>query len=370
MDCLVAMPVCTPSPAALQAYAQQCQATMPAAYVVGSPVLRSSMFLPRLCSIPEVDGGDDAVAGPGPLSDCQQHNAAAPAQGQISSSSCCQECLSTSAAAADSTAAPQDVSPAVVASTWAISIRHFTDCVPMPADSVCSSSGPSGQPSGDISSSCPGSPPVRPAGGTVSCCSSGQRELRTVQANCQAGPQQQQPGACSCSAPHSSSSSSSLLPAAEDEGGALGSEASLTLSGPLSLSKMDALEWQPWDRVVKWLELHNSHSEAVEGAVCSCAAAAVTREQGACSTSSRGGQSAGSADARPSSSSSSPRRDQSSWSAQPQQGQEEEEALFDAPEWWQESVKARLEEQREAFQSSWWCRLKISMGLAAQRAAA
>lgn len=327
------------------------------------------------------------MAGPGPLSDCQQHTAAAPAQGQISSSdttnsspqhtqerscsSCCQDCPSTSAAAADSTAAPQDVTPAVVASTWAISIRHFTDCVPMPADSVCSSSGPSGQPSGDISSSCPGSPPVRPAGGTVSCCSSGQRELRTVQANCPAGPQQQQPGACSCSAPHSSSSSSSMLPAAEDDGGALGSEASLTLSGPLSLSEMDALEWQPWDRVVKWLELHNSNSEAVEDAGCSCAAAAATGEQGACSSSSRGAQSAGGADARPSSSSSSPRRDQSLGSAQPQQqGQEEDEALFDAPEWWQESVKARLEEQREAFQSSWWCRLKISMGLAAQRAAA
>lgn len=150
----------------------------------------------------------------------------------------------------------------------------------------------------------------------------------------------------------------------------MGSEASLTLSGPLSLSEMDALEWQPWDRVVKWLELHNSNSEAVEGAG-SCAAAAATGEQGACSSSSRGAQSAGGADARPSSSSSSPRRDQSLGSAQPQQqGQEEDEALFDAPEWWQESVKARLEEQREAFQSSWWCRLKISMGLAAQRAAA
>jgi hypothetical protein len=44
--------------------------------------------------------------------------------------------------------------------------------------------------------------------------------------------------------------------------------------------------------------------------------------------------------------------------------------LFDAPDWWQESVKARLEEQREAFHSSWWYRLKISMGLAAQRASA
>lgn len=45
------------------------------------------------------------------------------------------------------------------------------------------------------------------------------------------------------------------------------------------------------------------------------------------------------------------------------------EPVFDAPAWWQEAVLQRLEQQRQAFQGSWWSRARVLASLAATRAA-
>lgn len=386
MDCLVAVPSCCdrnglPSAAALQALA----AHMPPACVVGSPALRSSMFLPRLHSIPETDAehssladvldDDVAFAAAAAASACKPGStliSTLSAQLQASDSSSraedcmvcssehatcssqhgpCSCCSSQEAAcstpdasttAADNAAAQDVILPAVVADTWAISIRHFTDCVPITADSVCGS-GTCHTRSARCSAETGAAQPAATAGSSPR-----QQQQQRMQANCQAG---------ASSAPRSSSSSSSLMPAAEDDSSAY----SAPLSGSLSLSDMDALEWQPWDRVAKWLELHPEAAAAAAGGSVTSA-----KERPSSNRSGRGvPQQPLSATEVPSSSLLQQQQEQLD-----AQQQQEDEPLFDAPDWWQESVKARLEEQREAFQSSWWCRLKISMGLAAQRASA
>lgn len=381
MDCLVAVPVGwdsrgplsghMPSAAAMQALA----AHMPAACAVGSPSMRGTMFLPRLCSIPETEAESAAPASKLPETSCVQSvdacrqasvdssSTAEPQGHQDCSSSPCSCCSSsheatTSAAGvlqeddcAAAAATTADL-PAVVASTWAISIRHFTDCVPISADSVCSNS------------TCHAT--TQPAAAASSASARQQQQLR------QAAGQQQ---GCS-SAPRTTSTSSSLSLAAEDDGG--GQAYSPPLSGSLSLSDMDALEWQPWDRVAKWLELNagaTGAAPAAPAAPAKSAPAALAKERPS-SSSSRSvrdaasphpGHTASSAGAA-ASSHSRPEQPGGQQEQEQQQGGGEQEALFDAPDWWQESVKARLEEQREAFHSSWFARLKISVGLAAQRA--
>lgn len=377
MDCLVAVPVGwdsrgflsghMPSAAAMQALA----AHMPAACAVGSPTMRGTMFLPRLCSIPETEAECD-VAGAATASKLQEtscvrsaeacrqasvdSSSTAEPQGHDCSSSPCSCCSSheatTSAVGAllegdDAAATATADLPAVVASTWAISIRHFTDCVPISADSVCSNS------------TCHA---TQPAAAADSSASARQQQQQPRQA---AGQQQ------GCSSTPRTSSSSSLSPAAEDDGG--GQDYSPPLSGSLSLSDMDALEWQPWDRVAKWLEL-NAGATGAAAAATPAAPAAPAKERPSSSSRSvkdaaspHPGLTASSAGA-PASSHSRPEQPGSQQEQEQQQGGGEQEALFDAPDWWQESVKARLEEQREAFHSSWFARLKISLGLAAQRA--
>lgn len=385
MDCLVAVPVGwdsrsgplsghMPSAAAMQALA----AHMPAACAVGSPTMRGTMFLPRLCSIPETEAECDVASGAaataGKLQEtscvrsaeaCRQASVDSSStteqpQGQDCSSSPCSCCSSHEATTSAEVgallegddAATADL-PAVVASTWAISIRHFTDCVPISTDSVCSNS------------TCHA---TQPAAAASSASARQQQQQQPRQAT---GQQQQ---GCS-SAPRTSSSSSSLSPAAEDDGG--GQDYSLPLSGSLSLSDMDALEWQPWDRVAKWLELNGGATGAAAAAATPAAAPAAPAKERP-SSSSRSvrdaasphpGHTASSAGAA-ASSHSRPEQpgSQEEQEQEQQQGGGEQEALFDAPDWWQESVKARLEEQREAFHSSWFARLKISLGLAAQRA--
>lgn len=384
MDCLVAVPVGwdsrgppsghMPSAAAMQALA----AHMPVACTVGSPTMRGTMYLPRLCSIPETEAECDLQAGAASVSNklqetscvqsaeaCRQasvessSSAAEPQGHNDCSSSPCSCCSSHEASpsapaaaasslleADDSTAAPADL-PAVVASTWAISIRHFTDCVPISADSVCSNS------------TCHAPQPAAANSGSA----------RHHQQPLQAAGQQQQ----GCSSAPRTSSSSSLSPAAEDDDNA--HDYSPPLSGSLSLSDMDALEWQPWDRVAKWLELN---AAATGAAAAAAAAAASAKERPSSSSRSvrdasspRPRHTASSAGAAASSHSRREQLDSQQEQEQQQEQQEEggdQEALFDAPGWWQESVKARLEEQREAFRSSWFARLKISLGLAAQRA--
>lgn len=385
-----------PSAAVMQALA----AHMPSACAVGSPMARNTLYLPRLCSIPETEaelccsaaaGGDDvacAAAAATSINGNKQEpslltslSAALSAQLQASESSSraehehcvacssehatcssqhspCSCCSSQDAAcstpkhiptsAADGSAG-ELLLPAVVASTWADSIRHFTDCVPITADSVCSTS--TGQ-ARSARCSAESGMATQPAA-TASSSQQRQQQQQKGQAYCQA--------AAASSTPRSSSSHSSALPAAEDDGGL---NYSPPLAGSLSLGEMDALEWQPWDRVAKWLELH---SEAEAEAAAGGSAAVPAKDQPSSSDRSGRDVAAGGESLEPAQAAAV---SQSEQQQQQQQGVEQEEPLFDAPDWWQESVKARLEEQREAFQSSWWCRLKISLGLAAQRATA
>lgn len=160
------------------------------------------------------------------------------------------------------------------------------------------------------------------------------------------------------------------------------------LLAALSLQDMDVLEWQPWDRVATWLDAHTVAAECASASTTAVPAAGGAKAR-AGSTNGSNGVTAKAQDAAGAvlvQAHSSGRSSKSSSSTkQPPQPQPQcvankdadavpaaadgGEADFDAPDWWQESVKARLEEQRSEFQSSLWGRFKILTGLAAHRAA-
>jgi len=401
MDCLVVMPAGDRGSSwhSSPGYSGLPVAQTPPACVVGSPLVRSTMFLPRLCSIPEAaehsstacdesayaadtalaaaltagcapgssssvggslkpSAADAAVVNLAQCSSTQQEASRDDCSSQqISgcssklSGDSVQEVPSCSSARADegmlaSDGVMQVLSPAVVASTWAISIRHFQDCLPISADSVCSSS------------TCH-TVSMRGSGDAAAGASSSQAPCFLQEPSSSNSQQQQdtqgQQAASSCSVPHSSSSSS-LLPAADDDG--VGPSAASLLAA-LSMQDMDPTEWQPWDRVARWLDTHGAEGSQLTGTTSSSSVQA-------CSSSSLQGMEG----LQPSTTQQQHQQHQQEAHQQPEQdGSNDAEPLFDAPDWWQESVRARLEEQREAFQSSWWCRLKMLTGLAAQRAA-
>lgn len=404
MDCLVAMPGDRGSSwHSSPGFSGLPVAQTPPACVVGSPLVRSTMFLPRLCSIPEAAEHSSAAcdesayaadtalaaaltAGCAPGSSSSFGGSPKPsaadaavvdlaqcsssAQQETSRDDCSsqqisgcssklsgdsvQEAACCSSARVDegtnsSEGVMQDLSPAVVASTWAISIRHFQDCLPISADSVCSSSTchtVSMRGSGDAAAGVSSSQAPCFLQEPSSSNSQQQQDTQGLHIS-QAGQQ----AASSCSVPHSSSSSS-LLPAADDDGSG---PSAASLLAALSMPDMDPTEWQPWDRVAKWLDTHGAEGSQLTGTTSSSSGQA-------CSSSSLQGMDG----LQPST---TQQQQQEARQQSQQDGSNDAEPLFDAPDWWQESVRARLEEQREAFQSSWWCRLKMLTGLAAQRAA-
>jgi hypothetical protein len=252
------------------------------------------------------------------------------------------EASAAAAAGGDGVAAAGDLTAA--ASTWAMEIRHFTDCLPITPDSVCSSS-------------------------TYLSLTGAQQPAQKEQQKQQQKPQQQQhlpqlrhrsqeaAAARTCSLPHSSSSSTSLPQRCSSDGDAAAAATEAAVQASLAaLQELDDLEWCPWDRVAKWLE---SHAAAGAGAASS-------EQQPVRSGSSL-------SDLAPSGSSSSlTAAAEASASEQQQQHQQQgvgEDPVFDAPAWWQEAVLERLEQQRQAFQGSWWSRARVLASLAATRAA-
>jgi hypothetical protein len=247
------------------------------------------------------------------------------------------------AAIGDDAAAAGDLTAA--ASTWAMEIRHFTDCLPITPDSVCSSS-------------------------TYLSLTGAQQHTQKQQQQ-QAQQEAQRPrhsnqaaaAARTCSLPHSSSSTS--LPqrcSSDGDAAAAATEAALQAS-LAALQELDDVEWCPWDRVSKWLESH--------------AAAAAGNEQQAMqprsmlehATSSSSSSSSGYRLLHASSSSLTAGGGGLATEEQQRQQGVDDEPVFDAPAWWQEAVLERLEQQRQAFQGSWWSRARVLASLAANRAA-
>jgi hypothetical protein len=282
----------------------------------------------------------------------QQHSASSPFYngGKFSSSSSStassevgvEDDAAAAAAVGQDTTASNDLTAA--ASTWAMEIRHFTDCLPIIPDSVCSSS-------------------------TYLSLTGAQQHAEKQQAQQQQQQQQSQQrplqlrhgrqeaaGVRTCSLPHSSSSTS--LPrrcSSDGDAAAAATEAALQASFA-ALQELDDLEWCPWDRVAKWLDSH---------------AAAAAGEQQIQQTGSASDAALGSSSSLLLGSGSS-----SSLTAvaeQPQQQQQQQDAgkepVFDAPAWWQEAVLERLEQQRQAFHGSWWSKARVLASLAATRAA-
>uniref|UniRef100_A0A383V743 Uncharacterized protein n=1 Tax=Tetradesmus obliquus TaxID=3088 RepID=A0A383V743_TETOB len=247
-------------------------------------------------------------------------------------------------AADDDAAGAGDLTAA--ASTWAMEIRHFTDCLPITPDSVCSSS-------------------------TYLTLTGAQQPEQKQQQ--QAEPQlrhssQEAAAVRSCSLPRSSSSTS--LPkrcSSDGDAVAVATEAALQAS-LAALQELDDLEWCPWDRVAVWLESH----------AAAAAAGAAGSEQQTLQQPGSGSEralsgSGGSSRLQLASSSSLPAAFAAEASAGEQQQQQQQgaavEPVFDAPAWWQEAVLQRLEQQRQAFQGSWWSRARVLASLAATRAA-
>lgn len=237
---------------------------------------------------------------------------------------------------------------AVAASAWATNIRHFTDCVPITAESVCSSSTLVSVPCGLLQ---------RSSSGKEQQSSPRVQHQHRQQQDVYQQHQQRAPAGSSCSLPNSSSSRS-LLPSCEDAAGEAAVQASLLAA----LQELDDLEWCPWDRVAKWLETHTA-----------AAAAAAAAAQGDHQQQLDPADEAAGCSSNHSSSSTLVRS--SSQVEQQQQAsasadlQEKGGAVFDAPEWWQEAVLARLQQQREAFHGSWWSRARVLASLAAAKAA-
>jgi hypothetical protein len=271
-----------------------------------------------------------------------QHSASSPFynSGRLSSSSSGTSSEASSEAEADAaaaaaavgqdTTAPTDLTAA--ASTWAMEIRHFTDCLPITPDSVCSSS-------------------------TYLSLTGAQQHAQKQQPQQQQQPLQLQHGSRdaagvrTCSLPHSSSSIS--LPqrcSSDGDAAAAATEAALQASFA-ALQELDDLEWCPWDRVATWLDSH---------------AAAAGDQQLQQPESTSGAALRGSSSSLQLGSSSS----LAAMSGQQQQQQHaEEEPVFDAPAWWQEAVLERLEQQRQAFHGSWWSKARVLASLAASHAA-
>lgn len=253
---------------------------------------------------------------------------------------------------------------AAAATTWVTNIRHFTDCMPIAPDSVCSSS-----------TYC-SLMVVKDSISTDVCSHQQQQEDQSRFLHPVSPMQQQQqfrsyflPGtaALPCSLPNSSSSAS-LVPT--DDAAAAG-EAAVQASLLEALHELDELEFLPFDRVAQWLE-----TQAAAGVSISSFAAATSGDDAVAQSprqqrqqqqlpginltrqlSSSGSELAGSS------------KKPTAGSRQQKQQHAQDEALFDAPDWWQEAVLARLQQQREAFQGSWWSRARVLASLAAQKAA-
>jgi hypothetical protein len=246
---------------------------------------------------------------------------------------------------------------AVAASAWAINIRHFTDCVPITPDSVCSSS----------------SLPVTScrqhrALGSADEEENVQQVANPQQKHQQQGALQRRHSAASASLANSNSSCSLVHSQSADNTCEVALQEGLLAA--LQMQDMNALECCSWDRVSKWLE-----AQAAAAAANASSGSSVNTGSGHMAQPSSASTSSGVSDMaqRTSSSSASSSKHQhpvhqGCEGQTPQEGGDEE-PLFDAPEWWQEAVIARMQEQREAFHRSWWHQAKILAQLAAQKAA-
>jgi hypothetical protein len=290
-----------------------------------------------------------------------QHSVSSPFNnsGRLSSSSSSSSDASSEAEAeADAAAAAavvgQDSTASTdltaAASTWAMEIRHFTDCLPITPDSVCSSS------------------TYLSLTGAQQLAQKPQPQQEQLQQQQQQHQSQQRPlqlrhgsqeaaGVRTCSLPHSSSSTS--LPqrcSSDGDAAAAATEAALQASFA-ALQELDDLEWCPWDRVAKWLDSH--------AAAATAAGEQQPQQPGSASDAALGGSSSSLALG----SSSSLAAEAGQQQQQQQQHEGQDEPVFDAPAWWQEAVLERLEQQRQAFHGSWWSKARVLASLAATRAA-
>lgn len=145
------------------------------------------------------------------------------------------------------------------------------------------------------------------------------------------------------------------------------SDAALRASLLAALAELDDLEYCPWDRVAAWLQAQGSVPPASDAA-----ARGIAARQCSQSGSGGGGDGGEETDADADGAPATPaarsiravaRSDAGCSSAAAAQG-----ADFDAPDWWQDAVCARLQQRREAFLGSWWERARVLVSLAAQRA--
>ncbi|KAF8073202.1 hypothetical protein HT031_000863 [Scenedesmus sp. PABB004] len=252
---------------------------------------------------------------------------------------------SSGASSGDGGGDGDDDASVAAASAWAVHIRHFTDCVPLSAvaaaaDSVCSAGT---QPRSLGGGAAPAEPAAAQPWGEA------EAEARARHRRRRAARRQAEAAGAGAASPPASSSCASL-----GAGGSLdaeGSQAALQASLLAALEELqDDLDWCPWDRVAAWLEAHQAAAAGAAAAGVGGAGPDQPQQQhsrGAARQAPPGSQADGG------------------------EGEQEVEApAFDAPDWWQEAVLARLQQQRADWESlSWWGRARVLASLAAGKAA-
>jgi hypothetical protein len=246
------------------------------------------------------------------------------------------------------------------AATWVTNVRHFTDCVPISPDSVCSSS--------TYCSLMVGVKDSSNSSDTAAHHHHQQQQQQQHQIVHSAGLRRQQqyksstlaglPIKSPCSITNSCSSTS-LVPTNDSAAAAAVGEAAVHASLLQALHDLDELEFLPFDRVAQWLEAQ------------AAAAASTSSSSNILASTSDDDDSSDHHQHHHQHQHQAVGSSSDAVAAPPQQHQQQqgEEALFDAPDWWQEAVLARLQQQREAFQGSWWSRARVLAALAAQKAA-